>query len=538
MSSRGTDAGHWGDEPRVVAAVAQNVSTRYLAYVIDAVLGLVMLPFNLSHLGMAAYGVWMLTSSITVYFSMLDLGYGGALVRFVAQYRARRDRDSLNQVLSTMSVIYTTIAVVTYAIVLLIAFNLDWVTRLTAAEAATSRTLLLIIGAHVALRFVFGVYGGVIVGFQRYHLNNVTSIATSIAAALANVAVLLSGYGVVGLVAATTTVRVLALLVYRLNAYRVYPGLRVDWRLFRRDRLREVSGFSVVMLALDGGYKLNYSTDVLVIGTMIGAPAVALWSPAQRLTEVALRLSNQLSESLFPIVVDCDEGQRLARLRTILVHGTRLSLATVLPIAGGLSLVAHQLLAAWLGPTFGQTAVVVQILAAVVIVRVGTSVSSVVLKGAGLHVRLTVLVGIMAVANLVMSVALATRYGLTGVALGTLIPVAGTAIFGMIPGACRRTGLSLLQFAREALWPALWPAPAAAAALLAARHALQAFPQFAAIVAQLGVGAIVYAALFLLAIGADGRREYMRQLDGVLRKNSRLKSQIGTVNASQSSSAS
>ena len=76
----GSDAGHWGEEPGVVTAVAQNVSTRYLAYVIDAVLGLVMLPFNLSHLGMAAYGVWMLTSSITVYFSMLDLGYGGALV--------------------------------------------------------------------------------------------------------------------------------------------------------------------------------------------------------------------------------------------------------------------------------------------------------------------------------------------------------------------------------------------------------------------------------------------------------------------------
>ena len=40
-------------------------------------------------------------------------------------------------------------------------------------------------------------YGGVIVGFQRYDLNNLTSIATSIAVALANVAVLLAGYGVV-----------------------------------------------------------------------------------------------------------------------------------------------------------------------------------------------------------------------------------------------------------------------------------------------------------------------------------------------------
>ena len=71
--------------------VARNVSTRYLAIGIEAVLGLVVLPFNIAHLGTSAYGLWMLTASITAYFSVLDMGYSGALVKFVAQYRARRD---------------------------------------------------------------------------------------------------------------------------------------------------------------------------------------------------------------------------------------------------------------------------------------------------------------------------------------------------------------------------------------------------------------------------------------------------------------
>lgn len=84
------DASVWGHEPGAETAVAHNVSTRYLAYVIDAVVGLVTLPFNLSHLGMAAHGLWMSTS-FTVYFHMLELGYGGALVRFVAPYHAQRD---------------------------------------------------------------------------------------------------------------------------------------------------------------------------------------------------------------------------------------------------------------------------------------------------------------------------------------------------------------------------------------------------------------------------------------------------------------
>lgn len=521
----------WGRDDRTVVLVAHNVSTRYLAYIIDAVLGLVMLPFNLAHLGMAAYGLWMLTSSITAYFSMLDLGYGGALVRFVAQYRARRDARSLNEILSTLSLVYTCIGALAYLGVIVVAFNLHLVTRLTAEQVEVGRTLLLIVGANVALRFLFGVFGSVIVGFQRYHLNNITSIVTSLAVAVVNVAVLLMGYGVVTLVATTTAVRILALLVYRMNAYRVYPGLSINWRLFNLDRLREVSGFSVFMLVLDAGYKLNYATDVLVIGSFIGAAAVALWAPAQRLAEMSLRLSNQLNEALFPVVVDCDASQRDARLRTVFVQGTRLSLATVLPVAGGLAILAHPLLAAWIDRSFTTTATIVQILALVVIVRVGSSTASVVLKGAGMHKRLTTLVGVMSLANLGLSIALIPGLGLVGVAVGTLVPVSATAIFGLFPTACRRVGVSIVRMIREALWPALWPAAIAGSVLVLTRHRMPA--TLAAVALQLVIGAAIYYALFALAIGARARREYLRQAASLLRGRSASRmSQVGTANAS------
>jgi O-antigen/teichoic acid export membrane protein len=525
----------WGDEDHTVVQVAHNVSTRYLAYLIDALIGLVMLPFNLAHLGMTAYGLWVVTSSITIYFSMLDLGYGGALVRFVAEYRAKRDREALNEVLSTLSVIYTGIAIVTYAMVMLLAFNLTSIVKVSPEQVTTSRLLLLIIGANVALRFIFGVYGGVIVGFQRYHLNNLTSIVTSIAVALVNVLVLLSGYGIVELVAATTAVRVLALLVYRINAHRVFPGLSIDWRRFRRARLREVTGFSVFMLLLDGAYKLNYSSDVLVIGAFVGAPAVALWSPAQRLTEVMLRLSNQLSEALFPIVVDCDASQSAQRLRMVFLQGTRLSLATVVPIAGGTALLAAPLLTAWLGRSFsaaatGTTTAITQILALVVILRVGSSTASVVLKGAGQHRLLTWLICGTAIANVALSIALIPAFGLTGVAIGTLVPVGAVSIFSLIPAACRRVGVSLIELTREALWPALWPAGIAAGLLVATRDRVPVSLVMVAV--QLAIGAAIYFGLFLLAIGSDGRQEYLRHASILLKRAPSRVGSVGTANAS------
>src|SRR3984957_11094037 len=120
--SLGREAGHEAGEETLT--VARNVSTRYLAIGIEAALGVLVLPFNVAHLGKAAYGLWMLTSSVTAYFSVLDLGYAGALVKFVAQYRARRDARALNEILSTAFYMFAAFGVLTYLVAIGVALSL------------------------------------------------------------------------------------------------------------------------------------------------------------------------------------------------------------------------------------------------------------------------------------------------------------------------------------------------------------------------------------------------------------------------------
>ena len=63
---RGTeDPRIWGPADRIVELVAWNVSTRYVAIFVDGAIGLVLLPYNVAHLGRSAYGLWALTASVT-----------------------------------------------------------------------------------------------------------------------------------------------------------------------------------------------------------------------------------------------------------------------------------------------------------------------------------------------------------------------------------------------------------------------------------------------------------------------------------------
>ena len=228
----------WHTEERPLLTFARNMFTRYIAIAVNVLIGLVMLPLNVHYLGASAYGLWMLTASITTYFSVLELGYGSAVVKFVAEYRAKKDAQALNEILSTLFTVFTIMGVVVYAIALIVAALMPVIFNLEPSQVDVGRAVLLIIAANVTLHFIFSVYGGVVNGFQYYYLNNVIGTVTTMAGAAVNVLVLWLGYGLVELVAATTLVRVAPYYLYRRNAKRAFPPLALRFSSFRRERLR------------------------------------------------------------------------------------------------------------------------------------------------------------------------------------------------------------------------------------------------------------------------------------------------------------
>lgn len=507
----------WGGKNQQLSLIARNVTMDYASTFVELIIGVLMLPFNVAHLGQSAYGLWVLTASVTVYFSMLDLGYGSAQVKFAAQYRAQRDSSALNQIISTIFFVFTAIGVLAYALAAVLAFNLEKLFNLSPEQATTGRQVLLIISAYIALGFPFSVFGGVVNGFQRKYLNGIVGIATAIVAALVNVAVLLAGYGLVELVAATTAVRILSYIGYRLNAYRAFPALRISPKNFCLARLKEITGFSAFMLLIDLANKLNYATDTMVIGAFMSTAAVAVWAVAARLIDITQRLTDQLNGALFPVIVDSATMGQSEKLRLVLLQGTRLSLAMVIPIASVLALLAHPLVLAWVGPNFLASVPVIYILAIVVTFRVGNATATTLLKGAGNHRLLAASNLSIGIANLILSIALVRNYGLPGVALGTLIPLAAASIFVLFPAACRRAELPIGHALRQAVWPAVWPAALMAAFLMMTRSI--AGTGSASIAIQAIIAGLLYATLFLrLAIGSQERRWYLNKVRQLLQK--------------------
>jgi O-antigen/teichoic acid export membrane protein len=495
----------------VTANLARNVATRYLAIVVDALIGLLVLPYTISHLGKSAYGLWMLTASVTTYFTVLQLGYGGAIVKFVAEFRARRNPQALNEVISTMFFVYTGIGVAAYLLALVVAFYLPGLFNFEPGQAPIGQKVLLISAAQIALYFPFSVYGGVINGFERFYINNVVGTISNIAAATAQVLVLHWGYGLVEVVMATTTLRTVPFLVYRFNAYRAFPAMRIRPTFFRRDRLRHLTGFSAYLAVIDWASRLNYATDLVVIGMFLTTGAAGIYSVGQRLTDAMFKVTSQLHTLLFPAVVHRAATGEAEGQRSLMIKATRFQLAIAMAVCMTAAVDGPVLIRAYFGRGFESSVVILQLLSGVVVLRAWMAMPSTVLKGTGHERYVAITSSVCAVANLLLSVVLVKWMGTTGVALGTVVPCTVLAASAIFPKACRTVELPLARGYREIVWRAVWPAVLPAVLLMLTRSAVPVRLLFVA--AHMALGALLYAALFVaFAMERQERRWIMTTL--------------------------
>ena len=177
-------------------------------------------------------------------------------------------------------------------------------------------------------------------------------------------------------------------------------------------------------------------------------------------------------------------------------------------------MLADPLVHAWLGRNAEKVAgciPVIQILAVAVTFRVGNATGNTLLKGAGEH-RLVAWVNLgTGLVNAVLSILLIGRFGLAGVAWGTLIPIAVSAVFILYPAACRRVGVPLARAWSSPSSPpcgrrSSWPGCSSLTRHISSGTLL-------AVVLQAALGGVVYLALFFtVAIGKRDRADYIAKV--------------------------
>jgi len=154
-----------------------SLSRNYLAglanSVWSALIGLAVVPFYLKYLGIEAYGLVGFFVTTQALLQLLDMGMSSTINREVARCSASGDFKEASKLLSTLAIIYWSMA---GAIVLLIIVLASWIAEYwLQPEHLSQQTIkhaVILMGMVVACRWPIALYQGVLVGAQRIVLSS------------------------------------------------------------------------------------------------------------------------------------------------------------------------------------------------------------------------------------------------------------------------------------------------------------------------------------------------------------------------------
>ncbi len=405
----------------------RNVLLLYSVYLVSLLSGIVVTPIIVRVLGVEQYGIWSVIGSLAAFVILLDLGIGPTVIRFAAEQRGRGAAHETSELASAGLAIYGVLAVATVALGLGLAWVLPSAIDIPERLVWPARATLLLVVGGLAVRFPLGLFGNLLAGQQRYDVVNLGSVLGALLYAVSVGTVLLvwgGGLLVLGVVTFGVTVFRLALPLPWLR--RELPGLRLQAALVTRSRLRELARFSLGNFLIQIASKVTFTTDVLVVGILLGTVAAGHYGIAAKLFALVFGIGVAGSNLLFPALAQMEGAAELERQRRYLLAGIRGGLAVVALAVLPLALLPDRLLALWLGGDYQtegfsrSVAVLVLLVVSLLFIQPSYAVGQF-LVARGRHARLAVARLATVSVNLGLSIALAATVGIWGVALATLV---------------------------------------------------------------------------------------------------------------------
>jgi len=409
--------------PQGVGRILRNVFSNWGSYIFSLVVNLFLAPFVVRHLGDAGYGLWTLIVSLTGYLGLLDLGVRGAVTRYVAKFHAAEEHREAGRVTHTALLIFTAVGMLAIAAGVALAYFALPSFRISPEQRAVARLVLILAGVNVGVSLVSGVFGGILAGLQRFDLMNLLEVSTSGLRAVAIVAALAAGKGLVALAVIQLAFSVARGMVSAGLSLRLYPQLRESLGGADREHFRLIFSFSFYAFLLHVGVSLIYYTDTVVIGAFLPVGLITFFAIGGNLVEYSRALVSGISQTISPVASALEAHDDQGELRNLLLHSSRFASFVTLPVLLTFMLRGASFIGLWMGPRYAQlSGNVLWVLALGSLVAGPNYPAGAIMLGISRHKPLVPALLAEGACNLALSIVLLRSMGILGVAWGTVIP--------------------------------------------------------------------------------------------------------------------
>ena len=393
----------------------------YLSIILSTVVQLVYTPLLIRMLGQSEYGLYSLVSSVIGYLTVLDLGFGNAIVVFTAKYRANKEYDKEKKLHGMFLVIFCIIGLIAGFLGLLLYFNVPLLfgKTMTDIELHKAKIMMLILSFNLAVTFPFSIYSSIITAYEKFTFQKIMSILNTLLKPLLMIPLLFLGYKSITMTVVITVVNIIVLLS---NYFYCKKKLGVNIKFIGFDKKLFKTIFSYSFFIFLGVIvdKVNWSVDQFVLGAVSGTIAVSLYSVASQINTLFVNLSGAMSGVLLPKMSKMiAKNVSNKEITNEFIKVGRIQYLIIFLMASGFTLFGKEFIMAWAGKDFATSYYIAVILILPLCVPLIQNLGISIMQAKNMHKFRSILLALIAVANIFISIPLAKAYGGIGSAIGT-----------------------------------------------------------------------------------------------------------------------
>ena len=395
----------------------------YVVLALQNLVGLIYTPFMLRMMGKSEYGMYSIAASIVAYLAILDLGFGNAVVRYTAKYRAEGKMEEQYSMFGMFFLIYCVIGLITLIIGGILYFNVENVFEysMNAMELRKTKIILILMVFNLAISFPFSLFGSIITAYEQFVFQKVIVIVRIILNTITMIVLLNLGYKAIAMVVVTTLFNMLTLtcnFLYCKGALKI----RLFFRGFQWKFLKEVSVFSLWIFATVIMDRVYWSSGQFILGAYVGTVAVAVYAVAIQLQHIYMSSSLAISGVFLPKVTAMVVNENDYRaVSDLFVKIGRVQFCLIGLILFGFFLFGRSFITLWAGSGYEDAYVIAMIFFVPFTIDLIQNIGIVILQARN-QMKFRSLLGLFAAfASLGLQFLLAKKYGGIGCAWGVAI---------------------------------------------------------------------------------------------------------------------
>ncbi len=333
--------------------LAKNTISNVLFFIFNFLTSFYMVPFQIKHLGVEAFGMIGLANAFISYSQIITIALTGSTYRFVGFYAAKGENEITHKYFSTMFNVSLWLSILIILFSGVFTRYLPNIVRIPVGLENPTKILFLLVYISFAISLPMSAYQVSVFIRQRFDLRNLLDVFNQIfrySTWLIAFTITIPSLIYIGAGYVFGTVAALCGSIYFF--YKLTPNLHPNLKVFDKTKFIETTKTGIWMTITQIGVILYLSIDLYIINLMIGPKSVGFYNSILGLSMQLRVFSGLMSNMMTPYALAClaqNDYEGLAHAGARAVRLASLGIAIPLGVLCGLS---KPFLGWWLGSEF------------------------------------------------------------------------------------------------------------------------------------------------------------------------------------------